>query len=65
MSQKFLNKLKRAQVEDFYEALLSNGDFADLANTRHVSASLNLDQLKKMKSIREQDGLLYFDLINT
>jgi hypothetical protein len=63
-AQDFLNFLKPAEVKVFLRAMQRRGGFSDLINPRHVSASLNLDQLKTMKSIRSQDGLLFIDIIN-
>ncbi|CAF4252490.1 unnamed protein product, partial [Rotaria sordida] len=51
-SQKFLNSLKRHEINDFKTALLSPGRHLDLINPRHVDSSLPLDQLATMKSIR-------------
>ncbi len=62
-AQDFLNFLKPVEVKVFLRAMQRRG-FSDLINPRHVSASLNLDQLKTMKSIRSQDDLLFIDIIN-
>jgi hypothetical protein len=63
-AQNFLNFLKPDEVKVFLKAMQRRGGFSDLVNPRHVSTSLNLDQLKTMKSIRPQNGLLFINIIN-
>jgi hypothetical protein len=62
--QLFLNSLKSHQVNDFLSAVYASGSYDNLVNRRHVSSLLDLDQLATMKSIRTEDGLLYFHVIN-
>jgi hypothetical protein len=66
-SQHFLNLLEDNEPSDFEAAVYASGtdNYLDLVNRRHVSSSLNLDQLRTMKSLRPQDGQLYLNLINT
>lgn len=61
--QLFLNSLKLRQVKDLLSAVYACGGYCYLVNHRHViPSSLSLDQFATMKSIRPEDGELYFHL---
>ena len=63
--QLFLNFLKPREVKVLLSDMYSAGGYDYLVNRRHIlPSSLNLDQLKTMKSIRPQDGQSYFHIIN-
>ncbi|CAF5126347.1 unnamed protein product, partial [Rotaria sp. Silwood1] len=53
--QKFLNSLKPKELNDLITAMFPPGLHYNLINPRHISSSLNLDELATMTSIRQQD----------
>ncbi|CAF4906552.1 unnamed protein product [Rotaria sp. Silwood2] len=59
--QLFLNELDDEQVEQFKAVVYASGDFRYLVNHRHIYGSIDIAELETMKSIRPQDGDLYFD----
>ncbi|CAF2861621.1 unnamed protein product [Rotaria sp. Silwood2] len=59
--QLFLNELDDEQVEQFKAVVYACGDFRYLVNHSHIYGSIDIAELETMKSIRPQDGDLYFD----